>query len=76
MRMLLRRMSKRERRFNSLAGVALLVCFMAYGVHFVAPESFATALAVIWMAGLSLAVAFEAISRVFHRRDLMRPEEP
>jgi hypothetical protein len=65
-------MSKRERRFNSLAGVALAVAFASYGLHFILSERVDTILKTTWLTCLGLGVGFEATSRVFRRLDRRR----
>jgi hypothetical protein len=72
MRIVTRKMSRRERRFSSLAGVAIAVCFVAYGLHYVVSDNFGSSLRIIWLVAIGLAVCFETISRIFRYRDRAR----
>jgi hypothetical protein len=65
----IRPMSGRERRLNSLAGVALAVAFAGYGLHFILSDRMDAILKGTWLAFLGLAIVFEATSRVFRRLD-------
>jgi hypothetical protein len=48
MRITSRPMSKKERLFNTLAGIALVVVFASYGLHFLASGDLEKALRFTW----------------------------